>query len=711
MEQPADRPPSPYVGPRPFAIGEKLFGRDDEIAELSNLLRARRLVLLHSISGAGKTSLIQAGVVPALGEAFQALPVVRLNQIPPSTARPDPEVFNRYTYSSLASLENNPDLGTAPRLDTQELLSQSKQPESLSWYLKSHLKRLEEAGKLHAGRALLLFDQFEEVLNLDPIDLPAKREFFVQLAAVVSDYSYWAIFAMREDYIAGLEPYLSFFPARLSTRFRLELLDREAAIQAIRQPALQWEPPVEFELEAAEKLVDELSQVAVLEGGEKVKVTGTSVEPVQLQVVCRRLWEAPRSDPGRISLQDVTNLGSVDNALADFYDENIAGVATNSGKSERELREWIETQLITPQGFRNQVIQEAVDEQGIDPITINLLTRVYLVRLEERRGVNWYELTHDRLVEPIRSANAVWRERNPAVLTPIELGLDLKETGWGIIFPAGLVPEPFLKALKELLEHRKKQVGRPTCWKIFAGESGRRPDETAQAFLERHGAGFGLLNPEKVPYYLLLVGSPEQIPLEFQQALDLQYSVGRIYFDREDDYQNYARSVVYCETHKGFLPRRAAVFAPRHPGDPATRFSAKEVARPLAGALAKDEELKGWQVESILDKQATRSQLAHLLGGPEAPAVLLTLSHGIQAAVGEDNPVPIGALVSQDWRGPDQEPGPLKPSARAGWAGCTPLRTRRAPRLGRSCRRCSSACCKATPPGKPWSASTCALRC
>ncbi len=77
--------PNPYVGPRAFQTGEKIYGRDREVRELLDLLIAERIVLLHSPSGAGKSSLVQAGLIPALeGEGFQVLPVARVNLEPPA---------------------------------------------------------------------------------------------------------------------------------------------------------------------------------------------------------------------------------------------------------------------------------------------------------------------------------------------------------------------------------------------------------------------------------------------------------------------------------------------------------------------------------------------------------------------------------------------------------------------------------------------------
>src|SRR5207244_3787467 len=78
---------NPYVGPRSFEIGETLYGRDYELQDLLGLLIAERIVLLYSPSGAGKTSLVQAALIPALIEReFIVPPVMRVSlEPPPST--------------------------------------------------------------------------------------------------------------------------------------------------------------------------------------------------------------------------------------------------------------------------------------------------------------------------------------------------------------------------------------------------------------------------------------------------------------------------------------------------------------------------------------------------------------------------------------------------------------------------------------------------
>jgi flagellar biosynthesis/type III secretory pathway ATPase len=62
----ADDAQNPYVGPRPFerADASRFFVRAREIRDVVSLVVAQRVVLLYSASGAGKSSLLHAGVIP-----------------------------------------------------------------------------------------------------------------------------------------------------------------------------------------------------------------------------------------------------------------------------------------------------------------------------------------------------------------------------------------------------------------------------------------------------------------------------------------------------------------------------------------------------------------------------------------------------------------------------------------------------------------------
>lgn len=59
---------SPYVGPRPFSERQEnlFYGRENEVQDLLSLVTAYSEVLVYAESGAGKTSLLNAGLIPHL---------------------------------------------------------------------------------------------------------------------------------------------------------------------------------------------------------------------------------------------------------------------------------------------------------------------------------------------------------------------------------------------------------------------------------------------------------------------------------------------------------------------------------------------------------------------------------------------------------------------------------------------------------------------
>ncbi|HSR34716.1 MAG TPA: pentapeptide repeat-containing protein [Anaerolineae bacterium] len=425
-------PPNPYVGARAFRQGEKLYGREREVTDLLYLLVAQRIVLLYSPSGAGKSSLIHAGLAPRLEKRkFDILPTMRVNLEPPRDIDLPPGT-NRYVLSLLLCLEGEAEEEEkgAGSIDPQELEHLAGM--TLAKYLQHRL------GDSGSDRVVLIFDQFEEILTVDPMDLEAKVEFFRQVGEALQDRRCWALFAMREDYVAALDRYKRAVPTQLNITFRLDLLGREAALLAIQEPAR--ETGVDFGQVAAERLVDNLRQERIQQpDGTMLERPGPYVEPVQLQVVCRWLWEkkfhpsAALEKPPAVALRiveaDLKAVGDVNQALAGYYGDQVAAVADRTRVHERDIRHWFEHHLITQQGFRGLVLREPERSGDLDNRAIPPLVDVYLVREVKRRGVTWYELVHDRFIKPIQESNARWRAARQArrlrILIPIAAALFL----------------------------------------------------------------------------------------------------------------------------------------------------------------------------------------------------------------------------------------------------------------------------------------------
>jgi hypothetical protein len=190
---------------------------------------------------------------------------------------------------------------------------------------------------------------------------------------------------------------------------------------------------------------------------------------------------------------------------------------------------------------------------------------------------------------------------------------------------------------------------------VYEAWEGYRPGETAKEFLERHGASvYNPADPKRVPYYLLLVGSPEQIPFHVQYQLDVQYAVGRIDFDTLEAYASYARSVVAAETGNVKLAPVATFFGVSNPGDRATRQSADHLVRPLYEHIEQRFGSK-WQIRAIMEDEARKARLLRLMGDEETPALLFVACHGMEFPQDDSQGRQVrhqGALLCQDWPGP-----------------------------------------------------------
>ena len=229
----------------------------------------------------------------------------------------------------------------------------------------------------------------------------------------------------------------------------------------------------------------------------------------------------------------------------------------------------------------------------------------------------------------------------------------IAQSGWGIIFAHDADPA-IREALQPLLDHRRAEAAsiNPERYREFSGASGYRPKERKAAFLTRQRAPTsGPVDPDRMPYYLLIVGSPEQISTEFQAQLDLQHAVGRLHFATLDEYESYARSVVASETGQVKVARRLGLFGVRH--DRATRMSADGLIAGL-DRYVKDK-CPDWTTDLRVAEQATKAELTKLLGGEQTPAVLFTASHGVGFPNGDPRQLAHqGALLCQDWSGSQQ---------------------------------------------------------
>lgn len=379
----------PYVGLRAFRASEHdlFFGRARESLEIARLWRARKLTLVYGASGVGKTSLLQAGVIASLDPARANLwPIGRLR---PSRPQITAGAHNPFTLALLSSWAPDEPLATLANTTITE-------------FLRRHRENRDRYGD--PIPLLVAIDQFEELFN-NPGGQAYLRPFIDELAEALRDHQgVRLLLCLREDYLASVLPFEQVLAGQSRTRSRLLPFGREAALEAICGPLEGTSRS--FDPAAAEELVNDLRTVRLTSmRGEERTITVDTIEPVQVQIVCSALWDSLPPAATIITSADVRDHADVDRFLANFCSQALKAVASEHGIAAAKIRSWLQQEFITELGTRGTAYQGSDQTAGMpNPVVLALEDR-HILRAELRSNTRWYELQHDRLIEPILQAD------------------------------------------------------------------------------------------------------------------------------------------------------------------------------------------------------------------------------------------------------------------------------------------------------------------
>ncbi|MGE3707713.1 MAG: hypothetical protein AB7I13_20755, partial [Vicinamibacterales bacterium] len=396
---------NPWPGLEAFdeAARDYFHGREQEAERLVRQITDSTVTVLFGRSGLGKTSLLKAGVFPRLRDRH-FLPVyvrfdIRLDAAP---------LASQIRASIAAALEAN--AVDAPRpADDEPLWEYLHRTDLELWSTRNYPLTL-----------VLVLDQFEEVFTLgertpdlvltfrDELGDLAENRIPARVAERIgSDPSaaarldvrqarYKLVLSLREDFLADLESWRRFIPAIGRSRARLLSMRPEQAFEAVYTTA-----PHLLDQDLARRIVaivageDLRGARPPAEHGHDEAGAGTGgVEPALLSLFCRGLNEA-RKKLGRDRFDTHLLEGTQRDILSNYY------VSCVEDLPERVAR-FIETELITENGFRNSFAREDAVPKHLTEEELGRLIRMRLLRLEERYGAQRIELTHDVLTRAVR---------------------------------------------------------------------------------------------------------------------------------------------------------------------------------------------------------------------------------------------------------------------------------------------------------------------
>lgn len=370
----------PYPGQRPYRTVESanFFGRDHAAHAVAELWREHRLTVLSGSPGVGKTSLLQAGVLPLVDVSdLDVLPVGRVKDesVFPVAALSE---HNRYVLALLASWAVG-----EPRTRLSRM--------SISDFLQRRMRR-------HGATArLIAIDQFDDLLR-DGVGAASDREWFLtELAgALVEHPDVHLLVVARQERLPFFLDSLLVPDASVS----LEAFHPDTAVDVIRRPFARVGQPVS--LGAAEALVDRLCYAPMINAAlDRSVVREVVVEPALLQAVCTALWGALGDHRGTVTVASALSLVDVDQCLAEFVIASTAAAANDHEIAPWQLLAWLAT-TFTARGAKT--IAEEPGGFGQRLAILRALEDRHVLRAKPGQGPPIFALTSDRLLVPVQLA-------------------------------------------------------------------------------------------------------------------------------------------------------------------------------------------------------------------------------------------------------------------------------------------------------------------
>lgn len=386
----AARPSEPYRGIEEFRFIDApiFFGREDDASALLRLVTIYRGVLLFGDSGAGKSSLINAGLMPmAVADGFA-----------PERIRVQPVAGAEFGIERIAPAE---DLKYLPSIFTDDSASRR-----VGVSASEFRQRIEEncGGQGSRARSLLVFDQFEELVTLSEQKrlsangVPVYDTITKTLLELLRDdtLSVKLLFVFREDHYAKLSKFFALYPNLSNHALRLEPLQVGALRTVIEGPFRS--SVVRFDRSLPETVIDGLVQ-AFTERSES-----DSLNLTEVQIACLSLWHD--DDPeARLATSGVSGI------LEAYFTNAIKTVPARLLDPAVVLL----TRMITSSNTRNVVsfddlIGDLAEKEKIDSAiateALGALERTRIVRRSPRSKVVVYEIVSEYLVPWIRAKKA-----------------------------------------------------------------------------------------------------------------------------------------------------------------------------------------------------------------------------------------------------------------------------------------------------------------
>lgn len=466
-------PGEPYRGIEEFRFVDEpiFFGRQNEASALLRLVTIYRGVLLFGDSGAGKSSLINAGLMPkAVEDGFA-----------PERIRVQPKAGEEFVIERIAPADDSQYLPS--------IFADHNDARRIGISAAEFRKRIDErCGRRTGGvRPILVFDQFEELVTLTEQRTSADYDTITAtLLDLLRDETLPVklLFVFREDHYAKLSKFFVRYPNLSDHSLRLEPLHVRGLRTVIEGPFQS--NAVTFDHALTKPVIDNL----VAEFTERSESDLLNLSEVQIASL--RLWRD--ADPEK-TLKSLGVRGILEAYFEDAIDAVpfplrhaaialLTRMVTSSNTRNVVLAEELIADLEEKEKISNTVAQEALD-------ALEKTARV--VRRARRNEVVIYEIVSEFLIPWIVRQKWLARTRRETA----EREKRLTRAFWGVVIALGIALLAFgvivyrtsnkvlaqeLKATKAKLESTVEQH------EAYVKDSEKREKELGDALMNARNA-------------------------------------------------------------------------------------------------------------------------------------------------------------------------------------------------------------------------------
>jgi HEAT repeat protein len=390
LARPASPPSQPYKFLFAFEIQDAtiFFGRDAAAGALYETIFKDRMTVLHAKSGAGKTSLLNAGLSPRLIHEHY-LPVY-------ARAYDDPVQAIKRVFAP-------PSWAPWP-----DLLSQLTLHEFLG-HVCAHLSRKTQG-------LVLVLDQFEEFFIFWPEQ--EHRQPFIDILADCYDdpeLPVRFVIGIRKDYYSDLATFQNRMRHIFHNEYYLKSMVREEAEAAITRPVSKLDDIVTYEPAVLDELLGDL-------------MAGGMALP-HLQIICTDLYKGLAEGETMITLDAYEAAGRAQGILGRYLEKVLDRLPGRGAIIAKAALTELVSSEATKRVLSYEMLAAKVDAEDDDlEDVLARLVDARLLRRDEVGGEVVYEMAHEYLIGEMTQ----WMDRKNLAFKQAEELLAREVANWRV---------------------------------------------------------------------------------------------------------------------------------------------------------------------------------------------------------------------------------------------------------------------------------------